>query len=488
MSTMLDASRCGCGGVKGTLDATCAGCRSRRERGSVYETADARGITYSRGENAILIRHDFRASLDQTFHASECAGRMAFGEWVLDVWANAPCSDCGAARLLTKAGLCSHCGRRRYEEREIAAAHSSIVGIAKGPEALSVLTASMLAASAAMGDHSADVGPAPCQFDGATKSKEGNCPECDLRATATRRRQPATKPTPPTTHASQHDGPVTPTFAVEAVADATNRYTGIHAVHSYVHALGAVTPPAPTCWACGDATHLRGDGVCGECHRKGDKPCVTCRKPAFLTQVGDPLCGDCIRARRAEATSPYAGLAAWLPTSAPPAPIHISAADLHAYAKEVAEREVHALLAQAAPPADWPFCGTGKPTSESIATILFRRDNADEIRARSEGDRSREPAIAEVMWGRADNDTYDRYVKEAEALLDDGHRPDTAVEWDRDHAASGWRSRAIVGAYECFAYDDGRWGVYRSDNGDERGAGTRASLSEAKAACLAAVP
>jgi hypothetical protein len=34
------------------------------------------------------------------------------------------------------------------------------------------------------------------------------------------------------------------------------------------------------------------------------------------------------------------------------------------------------------------------------------------------------------------------------------------VEWDRDPAASGWRSRAFVGeGFELLAYDDGRWEV-----------------------------
>lgn len=35
-----------------------------------------------------------------------------------------------------------------------------------------------------------------------------------------------------------------------------------------------------------------------------------------------------------------------------------------------------------------------------------------------------------------------------------------ALDWERDHAASGWRSRAWMGeGWELIAYDDGRWEV-----------------------------
>ncbi len=34
-----------------------------------------------------------------------------------------------------------------------------------------------------------------------------------------------------------------------------------------------------------------------------------------------------------------------------------------------------------------------------------------------------------------------------------------AVDWCRDHATSGWRSRAWLDKGEVIAYDDGRWEI-----------------------------
>lgn len=33
------------------------------------------------------------------------------------------------------------------------------------------------------------------------------------------------------------------------------------------------------------------------------------------------------------------------------------------------------------------------------------------------------------------------------------------IVWHRDHAATGWRSRAFVGEFNLLAYDDGRWAL-----------------------------
>jgi hypothetical protein len=55
--------------------------------------------------------------------------------------------------------------------------------------------------------------------------------------------------------------------------------------------------------------------------------------------------------------------------------------------------------------------------------------------------------------------------------------------WDRDGAASGWRSRMLLSRGELFAYDDGRWEVriYKPNVSDATGKESSAELAKKRA-------
>jgi hypothetical protein len=62
------------------------------------------------------------------------------------------------------------------------------------------------------------------------------------------------------------------------------------------------------------------------------------------------------------------------------------------------------------------------------------------------------------------------------------------VVWDRDPAASGWRSRCHLGGqWELLAYDDGRWEVRGPPIGHELMGGNVRDGEAAKAECLKAL-
>ena len=53
-------------------------------------------------------------------------------------------------------------------------------------------------------------------------------------------------------------------------------------------------------------------------------------------------------------------------------------------------------------------------------------------------------------------------------------------DWNRDHAASGWRSRAFLAdGWQLLAYDDGYWEV-RDEKNEIVAAGTEADGDDAK--------
>jgi hypothetical protein len=58
------------------------------------------------------------------------------------------------------------------------------------------------------------------------------------------------------------------------------------------------------------------------------------------------------------------------------------------------------------------------------------------------------------------------------------------IEWHRDPAASGWRSRAWLDKGEVVAYDDGRWFVRLSGHASPDAEDVEADAESAKARAL----
>lgn len=58
------------------------------------------------------------------------------------------------------------------------------------------------------------------------------------------------------------------------------------------------------------------------------------------------------------------------------------------------------------------------------------------------------------------------------------------VEWCRDPAASGWRSRAFLDGGEVVAYDDGRWFVCLSGHATADAEGSESDAEHAKSRAL----
>lgn len=61
---------------------------------------------------------------------------------------------------------------------------------------------------------------------------------------------------------------------------------------------------------------------------------------------------------------------------------------------------------------------------------------------------------------------------------------DEPIEWCRDPAASGWRSRAFLDKGEVVAYDDGRWFVRLSGHASSDAEGVEPDAGKAKARAL----
>jgi hypothetical protein len=59
-----------------------------------------------------------------------------------------------------------------------------------------------------------------------------------------------------------------------------------------------------------------------------------------------------------------------------------------------------------------------------------------------------------------------------------------AADWVRDHAASGWRSRAWLDKGEVVAYDDGRWYVSLSGQASASAEGVERDAGRAKRLAL----
>jgi hypothetical protein len=59
-----------------------------------------------------------------------------------------------------------------------------------------------------------------------------------------------------------------------------------------------------------------------------------------------------------------------------------------------------------------------------------------------------------------------------------------AIEWCRDHAASGWRSRAFLDKGELVVYDDGHWFVCLSGHSLMDAHGVEPDAEKAKARAL----
>lgn len=63
-------------------------------------------------------------------------------------------------------------------------------------------------------------------------------------------------------------------------------------------------------------------------------------------------------------------------------------------------------------------------------------------------------------------------------------KQDEPIEWCRDPAASGWRSRAFLDKGEVVAYDSGHWFVCLSGRGVASAQGDESDAEKAKARAL----
>ena len=124
-----------------------------------------------------------------------------------------------------------------------------------------------------------------------------------------------------------------------------------------------------------------------------------------------------------------------------------------------------------------------------LACTLFRRDHAALIAQASEGRSENVARVEAAMWAQAGDDTRLRYLEEAVRLTAEPRMNPVRVQqdppaWGHDERGA----RAFTDTYALYAKHDGRWYVYRRDNDDLRASGQRANITEAKAACMAALP
>ncbi len=75
-------------------------------------------------------------------------------------------------------------------------------------------------------------------------------------------------------------------------------------------------------------------------------------------------------------------------------------------------------------------------------------------------------------------------IAQGEAMIERQKPDEEVVDWCRDPAASGWRSRAFLDKGEVVAYDDGHWWVCLSGHSIVDASGDEPDAEKAKARAL----